>query len=58
MCDAWYKADSVRIRYEISFTRHLYNPKPMRSLEEIRVDIVAMEKETEGLLTEIVGGIS
>ena len=54
--DAWYRPDSVRIGYEISFTRHFYKPKPMRSLEEIRVDIVALEKETEGLLEEIIGG--
>jgi type I restriction enzyme M protein len=27
----------------------------MRSLEEIRADILALEKETEGLLGEIIG---
>ena len=31
------------------FTRYFYKPKPMRTLEEIRADIVALEKETEGL---------
>ena len=51
--DAWYQADSVKIGYEISFTRYFYKPEPMRSLEEIRADIVALEKETEGLLEEI-----
>jgi type I restriction enzyme M protein len=53
--DAWYVADKVRIGYEISFTRYFYKPQPMRSLEEIRADILAVEKETEGLLDEIVG---
>ena len=28
---------------------------PMRTLEEIRADILALEKETEGLLGEIIG---
>jgi type I restriction enzyme M protein len=28
----------------------------MRTLEEIRADILALKKETEGLLDEIVGG--
>ena len=51
--DAWYQPDSVRIGYEISFTRYFYKPKPMRTLEEIRADILALEKETEGLLAEI-----
>ena len=54
--DAWYQADSVKVGYEISFTRYFYKPKPMRTLEEIRADILALEKETEGLLGEIVGG--
>ena len=43
--DAWYDAASVKVGYEISFTRHFYKPEPLRALEE----------ETEGLLAEIVG---
>lgn len=54
--DAWYDPESVRTGYEISFTRYFYKPKPLRTLEEIRADILALEKETEGLLAEIVGG--
>ena len=53
--NAWYLADKVKIGYELSFTRYFYKPKPMRSLEEIRADILALEKETEGLLGEILG---
>ena len=52
--DAWYVPGSVKIGYEISFTRHFYQPQPMRPLEEIRADILALERETEGLLTEII----
>ena len=51
--DAWYVESKVKIGYEISFTRYFYKPKPMRTLEEIRADILALEKETEGLLAEI-----
>ena len=46
---------SVKTGYEISFTRYFYKPQPLRTLEEIRADILALEKETEGLLGEIVG---
>ena len=53
--DAWYQPDSVKIGYEISFTRHFYKPQPMRTLVEIRADILALEQETEGLLGEIIG---
>ena len=53
--DAWYVPDSVKVGYEISFTRHFYKPQPLRSLEEIRADILALEQETEGLMAAIVG---
>ncbi len=53
--DAWYDPASVKTGYEISFTRHFYKPQPLRPLEEIRADILALERETEGLLEEIVG---
>jgi type I restriction enzyme M protein len=53
--DAWYKPESVKIGYEISFTRYFFKPLPMRTLEEIRADILALERETEGLLGEIIG---
>ena len=52
--DAWYQADSVKVGYEISFTRYFYKPQPLRTLEEIRADILALEKDTEGLLDEII----
>jgi len=51
--DAWYVPDTVKTGYEISFTRYFYKPQPMRTLEQIRADILALEKETEGLLGEI-----
>jgi len=53
---AWYLPDSVKTGYEISFTRYFYQPQPLRTLEEIRADILALEKETDGLLGEIIGG--
>ena len=52
--DAWYDPASVKTGYEISFTRYFYKPHPMRSLEEIRADLMALERETEGLLAEII----
>ena len=53
--DAWYRPDNVKVGYEISFTRYFYKPKPMRTLAEIRADILALEQETDGLLAEILG---
>ena len=34
--DAWYLPSSVKIGYEISFTRYFHKPLPLRTLEEIR----------------------
>ena len=53
--DAWYPPEAVKVGYEISFTRYFYKPKPMRTLAEIRADILALEQETEGLIEEIIG---
>ncbi len=54
--DAWIKEDATKIGYEVSFTRHFYKPQPLRTLEEISADILAIEQESEGLLSEIIGG--
>ena len=53
--DAWYNLSAVKTGYEISFTRHFYKPQPMRPMEEIRADILELERESEGLLAEILG---
>jgi type I restriction enzyme M protein len=51
--DAWIKQDATKVGYEVSFTRHFYKPQPLRTLEEIRADIMAVEKEAEGLLEDL-----
>ena len=53
--DVWFDPVGVKVGYEISFTRYFYNPQPLRTLEEIRADILTLQKETEGLLDEIIG---
>ncbi len=54
--DAWIDEAGIKTGYEVSFTRYFYKPPPLRTLEEIRADILALETETEGLLGEIIGG--
>jgi len=54
--DAWIAPSNTKVGYEISFTRHFYKPKPMRSLDEIRADLLTLQKESEGLLEQIIGG--
>ncbi|MDD3761650.1 MAG: class I SAM-dependent DNA methyltransferase [Acidithiobacillus sp.] len=53
--DAWIDPTKTQVGYEISFTRHFYKPAPMRSLGEIRAELLELQQEGEGLLEEIVG---
>jgi len=53
--DAWIDKSKTEIGYEISFTRYFYKPQPLRPLADIRADILALEKETAGLVAQIVG---
>jgi len=54
--DAWIVEADTKIGYEISFTRHFYKPPQLRTLAQISADILALEQETEGLLSEITKG--
>ena len=54
--DAWMDRSKDKVGYEINFTKEFYKYKPLRPLEEIRKDILALEKETEGLLGEVLNG--
>ena len=52
--DAWVDHDKTARGYEISFTKTFYQYQPLRSLDEITRDILALEQETEGLLKNVV----
>lgn len=51
--DAWIDESKTKIGYEINFTKYFYRYKPLRSLEEIRRDILALEKETDGMIRRV-----
>jgi type I restriction enzyme M protein len=55
--DAWVTPGSEKLGYEISFTRYFYKPKQLRALAEIEADIRALERETDGLLADILLGV-
>ena len=54
--DAWVDESKTETGYELSFTKYFYKPVQLRSLEEITADLRKLEKETAGLLDEILGG--
>lgn len=51
--DAIVNTDDYVIGYELSFTKYFYKPKQLRTLDEIRADIRAIEESTKGLLENI-----
>jgi type I restriction enzyme M protein len=53
--DAWIESEKTEIGYEISFTRYFYKPALLRSLDEIRADILALERESKGFLEQVIG---
>jgi type I restriction enzyme M protein len=53
--EAWINLDTVRIGYEVSFNKHFYRHKPLRSLEDVTQDILALEKRADGLIADILG---
>jgi len=52
--DAWMDRDKDKKGYEINFTRYFYKYEPLRSLKEIRADIVKLEQETRNSISEII----
>ena len=51
--DAIVNTDDYVIGYELSFTKYFYKTKQLRTLDEIRADIRAIEESTKGLLNQI-----
>ena len=54
--DVFLKLGTEKVGYELSFTKYFYKPVQLRTLAEITADIRTIEKETDGLLDEILGG--
>lgn len=51
--NSWMNRDKDSVGYEINFTKYFYKYKPLRSLEDITNELMELDKETEGLMKEI-----
>lgn len=51
--EAWINLDATKIGYEISFNKYFYQHKPLRTMEEVAVDILKLDAESDGLIREI-----
>jgi type I restriction enzyme M protein len=52
--DAWINHAKTVKGYEVSFTKIFYRYQPLRSVATITDEIVQLEKETEGILNDII----
>ena len=52
--DSWYDKKKIKLGYEIPFTKYFYKYENLRASSEIAKDIFTLEKETDGLLKEII----
>ncbi|MGF7176737.1 type I restriction-modification system subunit M [Azospirillum doebereinerae] len=51
--EAWINLDTVKIGYEISFNKYFYRHKPLRNLDAVTQDILALEQKADGLIADI-----
>ena len=54
--DAYVDSSKTVVGYELSFTKYFYKPVELRGRDEILAEIREIERRTDGLLNEIIGG--
>jgi len=52
--NSWVDKEKTQIGYEINFTKYFYKYTPLRSVEDILKDLMELEKESDGLMNELV----
>lgn len=55
--DAYVDESKTKIGYEISFTKYFYKPVKLRDMKDILASLSELEKESDGVMDEIVEGL-
>ncbi len=55
VAEAWMDLEKTKIGYEISFNKYFYQHKPLRGLDEVAGEILALERKSDGLIMDILG---
>ena len=53
--DSWLDRKKDKVGYEINFNRYFYQYTPLRSLKEIADEMLTLERQSKGLLNEVLG---
>jgi type I restriction enzyme M protein len=56
LANSWVDHNKTQVGYEINFTKYFYKFKPLRSMEEITKDLIQLEKESDGLMSQLLKG--
>lgn len=56
--DAYVDEDKTRIGYELSFTKYFYKPVKLRDMKDILASLAKLEKESDGVMDEIMEGLT
>ena len=55
---AWANPKKTTVGYEIIFSKYFYKPAPMKDIRTIINELNELEKESDGMMAEILGGLS
>ena len=53
--DAWIDESKTKVGYEIPFTKHFYEYEAPKPSSELMAEILELDKELDGSLTEVFG---
>jgi type I restriction enzyme M protein len=52
--NSWVDKDKTQVGYEINFTKYFYQYKPLRSVNDVLNDLMNLEKDSDGLMKELI----
>jgi type I restriction enzyme M protein len=52
--NSWVDKDKTQVGYEINFTKYFYKYTPLRSVQDVLKDLLELEKESDGLMNELI----
>lgn len=52
--NSWVDKDKTQVGYEINFTKYFYKYTPLRSVKDVLKDLLELEKESDGLMNELI----
>jgi type I restriction enzyme M protein len=52
--NSWVDKEKTQVGYEINFTKYFHQYKPLRSFNDVLNDLMNLEKESDGLMKELI----